>query len=112
MTPGSFPLLSMLVVAAFGASVPAFTQDPYTRGDPAAMEKAGYVSFGPFEWRAGHTTDDVRRALGGSPLFVETAHFRIGCALPAYRPPDRKARKKLTAELGQLRRQVGGNRGE
>ena len=35
---GSFPL-PLLVVSAIGTGAPAIAQDPYTRGDPAAMEK-------------------------------------------------------------------------
>jgi hypothetical protein len=56
--------------------------DPYTEGDAAAMAKAGYVSFGPFPFAHRHDTRDVMALLGDEPLlWVETAHFRIGCAL-------------------------------
>ncbi len=57
--------------------------DPYTQGDPALLEKAGYVSLGPFPFGSGHTTADVADLLGTEPLlWIETAHFRIGSALP------------------------------
>ncbi|HEX5053863.1 MAG TPA: hypothetical protein VFZ65_18945 [Planctomycetota bacterium] len=58
--------------------------DPYTNGDPAAIAKAGYVSYGPFPFGARHTTKDVEELLGTEPLiWIETPHFRLGCALPA-----------------------------
>jgi hypothetical protein len=58
--------------------------DPYTLGDPAAMQKAGYESFGPFPFAAGKSTADVSALLGSEPLiWIETAHFKIGCALSA-----------------------------
>src|SRR5262245_5674140 len=64
-------------------SVRAVTSaDPYTEASPAAMAKAGYVSFGPFPIGSGHDTRDVMALLGDEPLlWIETAHFRIGCAL-------------------------------
>lgn len=56
--------------------------DPYTQGDPAALKKAGYESLGPFPFGSGHTSAAVAELLGTEPLaWIETAHFRIGCAL-------------------------------
>lgn len=56
--------------------------DPHTKGEPAAMAKLGYVSFGPFAFGTDHDTNDVEDLLGSEPLaWIETAHFRIGCAL-------------------------------
>jgi hypothetical protein len=58
--------------------------DPYTDGEPAALAKAGYVRFGPFPFGANYTTDDIEELLGTEPLiWIETAHFRLGCSLPA-----------------------------
>ncbi len=78
--------------------------DPYTRGDPAALERAGYVSFGPFPWGDQHNNEQLADVLGGEPLiWVETAHFRIGSSLDVYDfPSDRVERKRLTAELERL----------
>lgn len=46
------------------------------------MATVGYVSFGPFAFGAHHDTKDVEQLLGDEPLlWVEAAHFRIGCAL-------------------------------
>src|SRR5262245_25935574 len=58
--------------------------DPYTEADPAAMAKAGYVAFAPFAFGDGYDTRDVMALLGDEQLlWVETAHFKIGCALTA-----------------------------
>jgi hypothetical protein len=61
---------------------PKVPPDPYTQGDPALLQKAGYVSLGPFPFGSNHTTTQVGDLLGTEPLrWIETAHFRIGCAL-------------------------------
>jgi hypothetical protein len=57
--------------------------DPYTQEEPELLQKAGYVSFGPFPFAGSHTTLEVAELLGTEPIaWIETAHFRIGCALP------------------------------
>ncbi len=90
--------------AAGGA--PDEAVDPYTRGDPAAMQAAGYVSFGPFPWAAKHTTEDIEAILGDVPmLWLETTHFRIGCSLPAYKVTNAEKRK-IGAELEQLAERI------
>jgi len=77
--------------------------DPYTRGEAAALARAGYVSFGPFQFGDDRTSDHLVRELGGIPLiFVETAHFRLGSALPEYVSGDREERKRLADELERL----------
>jgi len=56
--------------------------DPYTRGEPEVLAKLGYETFGPFELGTGHDTRAVEALLGTEPLvWIETAHFRLGCAL-------------------------------
>lgn len=56
--------------------------DPYTGGEADALAAAGYVSLGPFEFGTNHNTATVAELLGTEPLaWIETAHFRIGCAL-------------------------------
>ncbi|MEM7200718.1 MAG: hypothetical protein AAF628_10655 [Planctomycetota bacterium] len=84
----------------------AWRQDTYTLGEPAAMEQAGYVSFGPFPFGDGHSTTDIEHVLGDEVKmrWVETAHFKIGSSLAAIKAPqDRKERRKLNAELAELR---------
>ena len=89
-------------------AVPAV--DPYTKGDPAAIETAGYVSFGPFRWGDDITSERVASALGGETLlWVETAHFRLGSTLEAYDfPVDRVEKKRLEAELARLKERLPG----
>jgi hypothetical protein len=79
--------------------------DPYTRGERDALERAGYVSLGPFEWAEGIRTDDIRETLGGlDVLWVETAHFKIGSTLESYKPPgDPREDKKLDLEFARLK---------
>jgi len=82
--------------------------DPYTKNDPKKMKKAGYVSYGPFEWGDKHNTDDILRALGNVRIrFVETAHIKLGVALPTYLvPTDPKIKKKLRDELTRLKKKI------
>ena len=56
---------------------------PFRRlGEEAALDRAGYVSFGPFAFGHEHNSRMVTELLGTEPLlWIETAHFRIGCAL-------------------------------
>ena len=80
--------------------------DPYTKNEKALMQKAGYLSFGPFTWGDDHDTNAIVRMFSESRfLFVETAHFRIASTLPAYKVPRRKKleRKLLKAELTTLK---------
>ncbi|MFO1011335.1 MAG: hypothetical protein U1F29_14815 [Planctomycetota bacterium] len=79
--------------------------DPYTKGDSAAMDKAGYVSFGPFPFVEGIKTQDVEEALGGiRVLWVETEHFKVGSTLRSYKlKNDPKEEKALTEELKRLK---------
>jgi hypothetical protein len=78
--------------AAIGAGVaqtnvptrPTVPPDPYTRGDAAALAKVGYAAIGPFPFGHRHGTREIDELLGSEPLvWIETAHFRLGSALPA-----------------------------
>ncbi len=88
--------------------------DPYTNGEPEALAKAGYVSFGPFPFGTGHTTAQVEELLGTEPLiWIETAHFRIGCALPALELKGREEWSrdwiaKTRDEIAELRKVLPG----
>ncbi|MBL8862348.1 MAG: hypothetical protein JNK02_10085 [Planctomycetes bacterium] len=81
------------------------TVDPYTRGERAGLDAAGYVSLGPFPWCEGVTTVEIQRELGGLPiLWVETEHFRIGSTLQTYKlSADKIERKRLSDELAWVR---------
>jgi hypothetical protein len=86
----------------------AWRKDPYTQGDEAAMKKAGYVSFGPFTWGDDHDSRLIDKMLPHARiLWIETAHFKLGCALPPFRVPKLgKWKKKLQAELGELQQKL------
>ncbi|MBL8754863.1 MAG: hypothetical protein JNK15_16275 [Planctomycetes bacterium] len=86
----------------------------YTKNDPAAMAKLGYVSYGPF--RFGNVADkpvDTVKVDDALPylqiLWVETAHFRLGQALPEWEVPlDPETRAKLRSELAELAKVLPG----
>ncbi len=86
--------------------------DPHTKNDPALMEKAGYTSFGPFDFgqQGGKrvTTEELEKALYPEEmLWVETEHFRFGCSLDAWDiPTEQKTRRKLRAELTRLSKKL------
>lgn len=121
-TSGGPPGLAALVAAAvlgLGAFAPAAAQegdeqeeyelaavDPYSKGDPAVLAELGYSSLGPFPFGDGFASDDVQSALGGIPmLWVETAHFRLGCSLWPYTvDEDQLERDKLKADLQRLKK--------
>ena len=94
----------MGLLAALPAQQPASPVDPYTKGDAVVMERASYVSFGPFAWDDEQDTAGLRRLLPTVPLlFVETAHFKLGSSLPAIRlPRKQKHRRQIRRELGAL----------
>lgn len=75
-------LATVLQAQAPGAVRATVPVDPYTMGEPAALKKAGYESFGPFAFGGGHSSVEVADLLGSEPLiWIETTHFRIGCSL-------------------------------
>jgi hypothetical protein len=82
--------------------------DPYTDGDAKAMAAAGVVAYGPFPWADDKSTADLERVLGERHmLWLETAHFRIGSALPMQNLPAGQDQKRiLSEELKQLHKKV------
>ena len=82
--------------------------DPYTRGEAKALERAGYVSFGPFPFLAETDTADIEKTLGQERiLWVETAHFRIGSTLAAYTlGVDKLEDRRLRDELERLSKKL------
>jgi len=80
--------------------------DPYTEADPTVlMAAAGELSHGPFPWADHHGTRKIEEALGDvAPIWIETAHFKLGCTLSAYKipPGDKVQRDKVRAELEDL----------
>lgn len=88
--------------------LPKWRIDPYTKNQPEAMAKLGYVSYGPFPF--GNIADktvtstQIDDALEHVDiLWIETKHFRIGSNLPAIQVPmDAETRGKVRKELEQL----------
>lgn len=82
--------------------------DPYTRGKNDLVDRAGYVSLGPFQIADSLETKEVEEVLGGlRVLWVETAHFKIGSLLHTYRRgTDDLEEKKLAEELGRLAKKL------
>lgn len=88
--------------------------DPYTKGDPDAVRAAGYASLGPFPFGTNHASTDIEVLLPNEPLlWLETAHFRIGCALsPRVLPSDndrhrdKEALASVREELQRLARRL------
>ncbi len=86
----------------------AQARDPYTEAGPEAMARAGVVAYGPFVWADHKSTADIDRVLGQQRmLWMETAHFRIGSALPGQGLPGKQdARKALLEEVKALRKDL------
>ncbi len=95
-----------IALAATAQSAP----DPHTNNEPAALARAGYRSLGPFAFGTGHDSADIAALLPEEQLlWIETAHFRIGCALPACEVPrDRVWRARLRSELAALDTKLSG----
>jgi len=124
----ALPLLALLfaggvlLAPATAAAVPAlpavqeddeekykFREDPYTEDDPEAWAAAGYLGRDRMKWGDGHGTVDIDQALGGvEVLWVETAHFRIGCSLPEYKidSDSKDEKEKIRAELKLLQERI------
>lgn len=86
--------------------VKASRVDPFTGAEPKAMAAAGVVAYGSLLWADNLRTDDVDKVLGpGRVLWLETAHFRIGCSLATVAPPeDPEVRKLLGAEMARMKK--------
>jgi hypothetical protein len=110
--------LLLLVASAAWLAAPAHAQDtsleefdavdPYTKGEAAAMERLGIVSFGPFAWAGNHRSPEVQEALGGVPvIFIETAHFRFASTLESYKlGEDREDKAFLASEMAEFKKLV------
>lgn len=84
--------------------------DPYTKGEPIALERLGIVRVGAMPWTESHSSSGVVDALGGIPvIFIETAHFRLASTLESYRPTgDRPEKEALDAEFAALKKKIRG----
>jgi len=106
MTAGWIAGTALGLAAALAA--PDDVADPYTEGEPERVARAGYAALGAFEWSGGAPTSRVEAILGVGPLrWIETEHFRIGSALPAYDVPNADE-ESVRAELKALRERLPG----
>ena len=83
--------------------------DPYTKNEPAALERAGYVGYGPFTWSHDHDTRDLEKTLGGGTAmkFTETEHLKLATSLPPFPLPlDKEVRTRLQDELKRLQKRI------
>lgn len=80
--------------------------DPYTKNDPAVMQKLGVERYGPFPWADHFSTTDIDKVLGEDRvIWMETKHFRIGLNLkPAPLPEESAERKALNKECAALKK--------
>jgi hypothetical protein len=91
-----------------GDKIPKWKLDPYTKNKPEALEKAGYLNYGPFNFgNLGPnpvSSEHIEKHLGYAQiLWVETKHFRLGSNLQAFTVPvDPEIRAKLRAEWLRL----------
>lgn len=122
--PGLRPRRSLLpfLVASVAAAglpgqadkLPKWRLDPYTKNDPEAMARLGYVSYGPFAFgsigdKPVQTTQIDAKLEFVQILWVETPHFRIGQNLPAWPVPmDPETRNKIRGELEELQKKLPG----
>ena len=106
---------ALVVLATVGSAQKGASQkkdswqlDPYTMADPAAMQRVGYVSFGPFPWGDDHDSRKIHAMMPEAKLlWVETAHFRIGSTLASIGlPKASKSKRRLKGELKQLREKL------
>ena len=109
-------IASLLACASLVAQdkQPKWKLDPYTKNKPEALQKAGYVSFGPFAFGGKGSgtaqTTDIEKTVPYSQIrWIETAHFRIGVELPEWTVPmDPATRAKIRGELERLAEKIPG----
>ena len=98
--------------AAQKKRLPKWKIDPYTKNDPEAMRKAGYVSFGPFQFGEHGskiiTTKRIEEHLFYARIrWVETKHLRIGSSLGPWQiPNDLATRRRFRSELERLKKKL------
>jgi len=86
----------------------------YTKNKPENLQKAGYVSYGPFTFgNLGANPVDSKHIDNhlsyAQILWVETRHFRLGTNLPPWPVPlDPETRNKIRGELERLGEKIPG----
>jgi len=75
--------------------------DPYTRGEPEALARAGLVSLGGFEFGTTDTAEVDAYMAVEDIKWIESAHFELGFALGPYKVKQSE-KKAIFAELTAL----------
>lgn len=75
--------------------------DPYTRGEPEALARAGILSLGGFEFGKTDTADVDAWLATNDIKWIETEHIELGFALGSYKVKQEE-QKRITAELTEL----------
>ena len=84
---------------------PKWKIDPYTKNDPELIERAGYVSYGPFDLGCvgadAVTTEQIKTSLPYVQIIrIASPHSKIGINLPTYPVTvELSTRTKVRAEL-------------
>ncbi len=88
--------------------LPEWKIDPYTENQRERFEAAGYAEYHRFLVTDSLGTSAIMATLGEvEMIWVESAHFKIGCSLPAYKiPTDKIQKEKLAVELDRLREKL------
>jgi hypothetical protein len=83
-------------------------EDPYLKGEEAAMKAAGYTAFGSFPWAGEVMTGSIDQVIGEERMiWLETEHFRLGMGLEERKlPSDPKDRRLIQADLKELRKSI------
>lgn len=82
--------------------------DPYTKGERAALDRAGIVTLAPIRYGDKHSTAEMVATLGGIDIIhIETAHFRLASTLGTYKPTaDLPEKEALEAEFAELKKKL------
>lgn len=108
-----WPLLCLTAALAAQQPVPndktaevakAARKDPYTDNEEKGMTALGVVAYAPLVWGDNKRTTDIEKELGeGRVLWLETAHFRVGCNLASVgMPQEPQARQFINDDLAKL----------
>lgn len=84
-------------------------EDPYTKNEDEAIKAAGYERIDRIKWDPRYGSDRIEQAIGDTKIrWIETEHFRIGCALKSWKIPghERDVRKRIRDELKELKKKL------
>ena len=88
----SFVLVAPSALAQEKDKLPKWRIDPYTKNDPEAMAKAGYLNFGPFRFGG----------IGDQALFLPRSDLTSLLALPPAIAPAIASARSATARATRV----------